>query len=563
MKKKNFIYLLIVIGSIVFFNSLFNGFVWDDEEQIIKNSLVYSITNLSHFFTGSTFNSGGSGGLAGMYYKPIMISSFALIYTIFGANAFFFHLFQVSIHIANSIFVFIIFRRFFTDKLSFLGSLIFLIHPINSEAVVYISALQDTLYLFFGLLCLLIIPRINKAKYILLLSCLFLLSLLSKETGALFIIISALYFLLFTQKPKLLKIVIPIIMAVSSYILMRVTLAGIGLTKTGPSPIMQIPLLERLQNIPEIVYFYIKTFFYPKDLAIAEHWIISEINFKNFYLPLILIIIFFNFIIFLGAIYNQKEKFPKSFIFFFAWFILGLGLHLQIYPLDMTVAERWFYFPVIGLIGVIVIIIQKIKIYNRYLKTIFTCAFLIIFITFSIRTIVRNSNWKDGLTLYSHDINISKNAFDLENNLGVELYRANRPDEAMIHFENSTKLAPFWWSNWNNLGVIMENKNDLEKAKVYYKRAIDNGRYYLAFENLAKVYLRNDTPLNTKLFAEQSLKVLPNNATLWSVLALSEYRLGSSNKALSAAKNAYLLDQNQRNLYIYSRLSQNLPLDIK
>lgn len=561
MTKKNYVYLLIVVGFIVFFNSLFNGFVWDDEEQVLNNGLVHSIANLPSFFTGSTFNTGGSGELAGMYYKPIMSSAFALIYTIFGANAFFFHFFQVTIHIINSIFVFLFLRYFFANKISFLLALIFLVHPINIETAVYISALQDTLYFFFGMLALLYTRGKNwKITQIIAIQIFLLLSILSKETGFLFIPLIFLFCYLFERK-NLIAFFVLGILTTAIYSFLRFIVSGIGFISTGPSPIMMTGIYERITNIPEIVFYYIRTFLFPKDLAIAQHWIIPEINLDKFYLPLILIIIFFSFIIFFGAIYKQKEKFSKPFILFFAWIILGLGLHLQMFPLDMTVADRWFYFPMVGFLGVMAIIIHQVKVNYRYLKIILTGILIAIFIIFSIRTIIRNSNWKNGLTLYSHDINISRNAFDLENNFGVELYRAGRLDEAMIHFEASTKLAPNWWTNWNNLGAILEQKNDLERAKNYYQKAVNNGQYYLAYENLAKFYLHYDTPETAKAFAEQSLKILPNNSTLWFVLAISEYRLKDMDKALIAAKNAYFLDPSQRNAYIYQRLFQKLPLD--
>ncbi|MFZ5366095.1 MAG: hypothetical protein ACOZBZ_02280 [Patescibacteria group bacterium] len=38
--KAKLIFLIVAVGFLVYFNSLFNGFVWDDEEQIVKNPLI-------------------------------------------------------------------------------------------------------------------------------------------------------------------------------------------------------------------------------------------------------------------------------------------------------------------------------------------------------------------------------------------------------------------------------------------------------------------------------------------------------------------------------------------
>lgn len=570
MTKRSYIFLLIFFGLLIFFNSLFNGFVWDDEEQILNNVLVHSFGNFFQFFGSSTFNTGGTGSLGGLYYKPLMTTFFSLIYSIFGPNPFFFHLFQVTLHIVNSIFVFLVFGLLFKSSnknlLAFILALIFLIHPINAEAVVYISDLQDILFFFFGIIALwrVISFQLCSFKEYLILSILLLCSLLSKETGVLFLCVISLYVFFFLRK-KVFPYIITVLFSVGIYSILRFLIAGIFFNKHGLSPITTMSFLERLVSVPKLTLFYLKTFVYPIDLAINQYWVVRNFTLNEFYIPLALSSVILGILIIIGIyFYIKKNQYSTLYIFFLLWFLGGLIMHVHIiFPLDLTVSDRWFYFPIVGLLGMIGIIILQIKIKQILLKKILITSLILLLIVFSLRTIIRNTNWKNGLTLYSHDINISKDAFDLENNLGVELYRAGRFDEAEIHFQNSTKLAPGWWTNWNNLGAMFERRNDLNTAKIYYQKAIDNGQYYLAYENLAKIYLRTDTPENTVVFTEKSLRILPNNYNLWFTLSVAEYKLGNKDKALIAARNAYLLNQNQQNLYIYSQLSQNLPLDFK
>lgn len=571
--KGKIIFLLVIIGSIVYFNGLFNNFIWDDEEQVINNILVHSMTNIPSFFSGSTFNTGGNGSLGGLYYKPMMSVAFSFIHTIFGQNVFFFHLLQLIIHITNSIFVFFIFDYFFKKfknggLISFFLALIFLVHPINTETVIYIASMQDVLFFFFGIFALWkIMTKKNTFFNLIFSSSLLLLSLLSKETGFVFIPIIVTYLFLF-KREKLNFNIISIGSVLVIYSFLRFVVADIYFNKHGLSPITRIGILDRILNIPEITIFYLKTFIYPIKLSIAQHWVIKSINLSEFYLPLFLSLIFCIILIILAFYLKAKRKdLFKIYLFFFIWFIFSLGLHLQILPLDMTVAERWFYLSEVGLLGILGITFQVFILENQssWIKKIkpiiiFLLAFIILCL--SIRTIIRNTNWTNGLILYAHDIQISPGSFDLENNLGVELYRVGKFNEAKIHFENSTKIAPFWWTNWNNLGVMIEREKDYEKAISYYQKAIDNGEYYLAYENIAKLLVLQNKPKEAKEFIEQSLKVLPNNSNLWLYLAYSEYKLGNKDQALQAAKNAFILSPSQQSYYVYNKLKENLPLEI-
>ncbi|MDD2823199.1 MAG: hypothetical protein PHQ59_03910 [Candidatus Daviesbacteria bacterium] len=569
MTKKGYIFLLILVGIIVFFNVLFNGFVWDDEEQILNNVAIHSITNFPNFFSGSTFNTGGSGSLGGLYYKPLMTTAFSIIYSLFGPSPFFFHFFQVTLHIINSIILFLVLRYLFKtsgkDLISFIISLIFLVHPINVEAVVYISDFQEVLFFFFGILAfwLIVSKRLTSFKKYFLLFLFMLSSLLSKESGLLFILIIALYTLIFSRN-YLRNILITILTTVATYSFLRFIIAGIYFNKHGLTPISILPVQERLVSVPKIIVFYFKTFIYPVNLSISQHWIVKNLNTPDFFLPLLLcLLITIVFGLIFSFLKSKKSDYLKLYIFFIIWLVIGITLHLQIiFPLDMTVSDRWFYFPIIGLLGVLGVVFSQFK-YNNRIKNIAFLSLGIIIILLSIRTINRNSNWKDGLTLYGHDVLVYNPAFDLENNYGVELFRANRFDEAEKHFAISTQVAPNWWTNWSNLGVIAERKNKIEEAKIYYQRAIDNGQYYLAYQNLAKIYLVYESPQKTVDFCEQSLKILPNNGSLWTVLSIAEYKLKQTDKSIIAIKNAYALEPNQQNSYIYSRLIQNLPLEVQ
>lgn len=567
--SKYFIPIFFLIGFLIYGASLSNSFVWDDEEQILNNGLVHSIINLPLFFQGSTFNTGGAGILNGLYYKPLMTVFFSLFYTVFGANSFFFHLFQLFFHLVNVCLVFLIFRKIFPQDrkesqiLAFFLSLVFLIHPINVETVVYSSSLQDILYLFFGLIALLfLIKNQLNVKRTLILSLLLLMSLLSKETGIIFVLMSVIYVYLF-NKDKLKSLIGAVLVTLITYSILRFGVAQVFFNKNNLSPISRFPFWERLPSIPKIITFYLITFLFPIYLSISQHWVVNSLTFTDFYLPLIFSLIFFVALSFYQYyLFRSKNPLSKPFLFFYCWFIFGLGLHLQFFSLDMTVAERWFYMAEVGLLGMVGILILDLKLITSRFLPYLLLIVAIVLMLFSVRTISRSLDWKNGLTLYSKDVQITHNSFDLENNLGVELYRVGRFREAKNHFEKSIMLAPFWWTNWNNLGSTYEWGGDIKAAKEAYLKAIKNGQYYLSYENVAKLtFFKENNPKEARKFTQDSLKILPQNPTLWFILALSDYKLNLKDEALLAAKNAYILAPSEQTDYVVTKIQAGQPIN--
>lgn len=517
-----------LITFLVFSVGLFNSFVWDDEEQILANTPAHSIGNVAQFFTGSTFNPAGATSFGGNYYKPIMTSTFALLYTLFGPTAFFFHLLQLLLHMVNGIMVFLLLRWLLGEKkngstFSFFGALVFGVHPLQVEAVVYASALQDVLFFCFGMLALLVITRAGElsTKTAGAVGGLLLLSILSKETGIVFAGIVLLYCFHFARR-RLGLILMSVGVVGVVYGLLRFVIAGVGLNKSlGFAPIARAPLSVRLLTAPKAVVYYLQNLVYPDRLSIGQHWLVTRATLGDFWVPFAVITSLL--VLFLGIYrYRLKDHTDKKlFLFFLCWVVGGIMVHIHLVPLDMTVADRWFYFPMAGVVGMIAVVLSNITISIRSL----VIGSWVVVVVLSVRSAVRVSNWKNGLTLYAHDVVLSSNPFDIENNLGVELWRAGEYTQAHAHFVRSTRLGPHWWTNWNNLGASYEKRGDSAKAEQYYKKAIENGVYYLAYENYARILVKQGKLPEARAFLEETgLRTFPQNPRM---LYIYEYVLSN------------------------------------
>ena len=114
LNTKHIILLFFTLGMIIYANSLFNSFVGDDFAQVRNNQSVHSIWNIPSLFTKGAFSKGAFNENAEInYYKPLLSSTFALIYFFSRENPLGFHLIQILIHITNSVLIYLIFRYFF------------------------------------------------------------------------------------------------------------------------------------------------------------------------------------------------------------------------------------------------------------------------------------------------------------------------------------------------------------------------------------------------------------------------------------------------------------------
>src|SRR3989338_9906697 len=559
LTNKKAIWIIIIIGAFVYFTSLFNGFVGDDASQIVNNPLVHSYKNIPNFFSGSTFYLGTSEQLYGHYYKPILSLYYALVYSIFGPNFSAFHFFQIIFHIVNASLLFLLFTRFFDKSKAFFLSIVFLVHPINSEAVFYISAAQDTLFFLFGIVALLLATKkIINTQILVLVTFFLLFSLLSKETGFLFVATIIIYPLIF-KRHYFYHLLTASLIASAIYFFLRINAIKF-LSIPGNSPIAKLDLWERLINVPEIIFFYVKTFFFPVNLAISYNWVHREISFSHFFFPLLVVLLFISTIIFFAfLLYKQPtRKYFKESIFFLVWFIIGILLHIQFFPLDATVADRWFYFPIVGLLGMIGLVLSAFKL--KLSKTWIIIVVVIILLILSVRTIVRSYDWRDVWTLYSRDITVSKDNYVLESGIADYLLNQGKYNEAKVHAENSVNIYPFF-NNYTTLGTIYHRLGDYKKSKEAYLNALKYGDFYITYENLAVLALAYGDPEENIIFVKDALRKYPQNAKLWLSLAILEYKNNQIEDAKTTISTLYRFNKSAIVIHYYDIIINGEPLN--
>ncbi len=578
LKTRKAVWILVIAGIVIHFNGLFGNFIGDDKVQVQYNYIIQSLSHVPQFFTGSTIVPTSGANLVGPYYRPIMSLSYAVLYSLFGATPFYFHAFQLVLHIINGILIFFLFKKFLKERIALFLSLLFLVHPINSEAVAYIADLQEPLYLCFGLLALLLaLKETISPKRTLLISFLLLCSFLSKEAGLLFVfmIITA-RLLVRWRRSELYRSLLYIMPPVLIYLFLRFIVAKIYVSKIQTMPITLLSFNQRLLNIPAIIFYYLKTFFYPSTLDFFQIWVVKNVTLTNFFLPIIIDVLFFVALFLLGLYIRRKHDslFPP-YLFFVVWFLVSLVAYIQLVPLDFTVSERWFYFPIVGLLGMIGVAWQsysgRFHSKQSFAKVVAVLAILILCML-SIRTIVRNANWADEITLYNHDLAISDSSI-LEGNLGNDYLAEKDYQQALTHYQRSANIDPTL-TDYYNMALVYMDMRDLKDAQSNYLKALaanktprDHEDYKLVgnkiFENLTFIYVMSHEYSSAEQLASKALTIYPQDGRLWENLAVSQYMQGEKDSALNAITTAlqYLPDSREIQ-YVYQQISTDLPIQI-
>lgn len=566
MTSKKAILLIIVLGFAVHFSSLFNGFVWDDIGQIVNNGMTQHVSNIKSFFFGLKDLDGNTVKIAAIYYRPLMASMFAIMNTIFGPQPFYFHLLSVLLHLIITVFIFKLFSDFFKIPIALALSLIFLVHPFNTEVVNYASALNDLLYFIFGIAAVLVVrTKLPKPFTIIATSVLLFLSLLGKESGILFIPVMLLYSF-FYYRDKLVSVAISSAIAPVAYYILRTSFyTNLPEDKIiGFSPFIDMSVWGHLLNIPKIFLYYFGNFFIPKDFLVAQHWVVTTPTLVNFFFPALILLSFICLIVYLGIrFYRSKESRNVKDLFFFTfWFFSGVGFYFQLFPLDMTVADRWFYFGIVGLIGFVGLfadrfLIARLKINENYILY----ALLALIVLFTARTIVRSGNWSNEYTLYTHDLEVGEPSFDLENQLGDVLFNKGDLEAAKLHFQRSVDLWPCSEA-LNNLGLVNHMQGNIPVAESLYIKSIECNSVYKAYGNLITLLIRSEDYDKAGYYVEKALIAHPTSADFYIMAGVLEYKKGNSDKSLEYLDKAYQLRNDRSILQIIDGVKRDLPVTI-
>lgn len=473
--------LLLSISFLVYGNSIFNQFVWDDYYLIEQNPYIKNFKYIEEIFSSDVGMVTSTRTPAGTY-RPISMLSFMIDYKIWKLEPIGYHLTNVLIHSLNSILLFLLFYFVSKEKIvSFLSALIFTVHPIHTEAVSVIFNRMGLLVCFFMLISFIFYIKaaeLKKIEYLFLSVIFFLLSLLSKETAIFFVflLMSYDYYFVSNQNIKMFFKRTPFYLIYFLVILFYLILRKIFISQELAfgiwlnSAFLSIPFYLKILTTFNIIASYIKLLFFPINLSAMYLVTTAKLNFITIFSGVLI-----STLLILAYLRRRQNKLVSFFIVFFFITILPFAL---VIPFGVRFNERFLYLPSVGFCFILGYFLQvmfskagKNSLGVVRLKTLVSLTLICLLFFYACQTIKRNYDWRSNLWLWQETVSTCPVSAEAHANLGYAYLDLHLYDKAIEEFLKSLSLKPNQFRVCIGIGKVFLAKEDFENSLIYFKKA--------------------------------------------------------------------------------------------
>ncbi|MCD6367210.1 MAG: glycosyltransferase family 39 protein [Bacteroidales bacterium] len=536
--KKQAFLIILGFSFVLYGNTLFNDYALDDAIVITQNQFTKKgfsgIKDLltTEYFTG--FFGKQKNLVSGGRYRPLSTISFAIEYEFFGKSPGVSHFFNIIFYALTGYFLFLVLLQLFpvdNDKkwwlsLSFLATIIWLAHPIHTEAVANIKGRDEILTMLGSLLAMwyaIKFVRQKKPLQLILSSIFLFLGIMAKETAItfLFIIPFAIYLFVDKKGKTLFAVTAPLLVTAVIYLIIRFSIVGLP-GQEIPRELMNNPFLyatgsQKFATIILTFIIYIKLLFFPHPLTYDYYpYHIHLVDFGN---PWVIFSILFHLALVVIAFATLKKNKIISFALFFYFASFSLVSNV-LFPVGTFMNERFMFMPSIAF--ALILTYYLLKFFKAKTSVLMTIVVLLL-LPFAGKTIVRNRDWKDDLTLFTHDVNISYDSAKSNTSAGGKLIEAAKREKnsakkqemlkkALFYLHRAVEIHPRYSDALLLLGNgFYDNGRQIDSTWYYYKKILlINPNFQNVFNNL-KVVLNDSIPPQKRLAILQDVNSISPN----------------------------------------------------
>ena len=533
---------IIGLGLIVYSNTFFSSFHFDDDLYIINDYAIRNIQNLFDIWKICPC-------------RFITFLTLAINYHFSGLHVFGYHVFNIAVHLASACLVWYFLRLTLMTPvmiaavsgeergkmvgfISLLAGLIFVGHPIQIEAVTYIWQRAASLAAFFYLasLCCYVQSRLlsNLSVGAELVS--------ARSIGRtqdpplrMILYICSLITAMMAMFTKENSITLPLMIILYEISFFNVKKSVPVQSKSKQKNKMPIPEVKEsfISSIKDLDWdylfpFVIILFIIPETMLLTHsvrfqeiqsivggqggispwHYLLTQFRVIVTYMRLIIlpfnlnldydypvyksffeIPVLTSFIFLMTILYSAKRLFTKYRLLSFSilWFFLTLLPESSILPQEDVIFEHRLYLPLVGfcifLASGLYYLFQK----NNIKTAMIVLSVIIAF--YAVLTYQRNKIWKDEITLWKDVVQKSPHKARAYNNLGWAFYKKGDLKEAMTDFNKAIAIDPDYLFSYDDRGLIYAKEGRFTEAIDEYNKALKiNPNYPMIYFNRGVSY---------------------------------------------------------------------------
>lgn len=545
---------LIAVACIcVYSNTLSVPFQWDDKDLVRDNRIVKDIT---YFIDPMK-----QAELAPFLRRYFGYLSFALNNAVGGMNVIGYHIVNIAIHLINGLLVYyLVILTFKTPYMTtpqqpdngkpwdcelaryarltaFLAAMLFIVHPIQTEAVTYIfqrfTSMMTTFFLLSFVLYIRwrLLPddeRHDKLFYLLsIISAV--VAMKTKENALVLPLAVALYEFAFMRESKAtsLSYLMPML---ATFFIVPVSLLGVQrpigeiLSGLGPAlrPYQQITNHDYLITEFKAHAVYLKLLFFPRgqnfayDMSISKSMMDSGASFSFLLISAVL----------LAGVFTWKRFRLLSFGIF--WYFIAHLVESSFISLPTVINEYRVYFPSVGIfIGVSALSFALFEKYRNSYKGLAVLVFAVVFLTaLSATAYVRNGVWKTEVSLWEDVAEKSPGKVEAYNNLGIAYRFAGMNNRAIDSYKTAISYNALYEKAYYNLGVLLESLGEFDEAMKYLSTAVMlNPADADALMYIGNIYRKRGNLDSAIRYYEMAVDAQPDNENAYKNLDATTWEL--------------------------------------
>ncbi len=447
MRKLLIVAGILLAAFLVYLPELRYALVYDDYPQLISNPRLTMWSYVPGYFTTHLW--AHSSRIAAIYYRPLFLLWFRVVYALLGPPAPIWHLPSVLAHVIATGCVFALLRRLTGNfQGAALGTLLFAIDPIHTEPVAWVSSCGDLLLTILVVLCVYFYAkRQGPVSWLAMLFAL--LAMFTKEIGIVAPVLLFAYEWTYSGFQSAVSKAPPY--ALSAVLYMAFRMNALGSAVTGAPAEMSFTAM--VLNWPRVLAAYARHLIWPVHLSLSY-----DVSGGSFLWPLMLTLA-----VVAGLVWLLRDN-DATIRFGAAWVAITLApaLAIRYITWDDYVHDRYLYLPSVGLALIAAVWLGRVRF--TVPRAIAACALGVV-LCWGTRLNLRV--WQDGVPLFTRAMETAPRNVIVKNNLAEAYLTAQRPGEAFPLLQELLRDYPDFDLANRNMARYYWEIGDVKKANRY------------------------------------------------------------------------------------------------